>query len=145
DSYWDVGLAMNGSQRPFEYAASVTAGTPGWGSTTKDENPGKSLQGRMGVTPAPWLRLGVSGAYGPYLGQQLKSQLPAGDEPNEYHQKLVMTDLDLQGGHAELRAEGIAGAWESPGIGDLDFRSAYAELKYAFAFGGYVAGRYDVM
>jgi hypothetical protein len=145
DSYWDVGLSANGSRRPFEYALAVTAGTPGWGSTTEDENAGKSLLGRIGFAPAPWLRLGASGAYGPYLMQNLDDQIPAGKAPSDYHQKLWMTDLELQSGHVELRAEGIQGAWESPNIGDLDFTSGYAQLKYAFAFGGYLAGRYDVM
>lgn len=144
DSYWDVGLSVNGSRRPLEYAFAVTAGTPGWGSTSKDENSGKSMLGRLGVAPAPWLRVGVSGAYGPYLIQEING-LPAGKEPTDYHQKLLMADLDLQGGHIELRAEGATGAWESPNIGDLDYQGGYAEVKYAFAFGGYVAGRYDVL
>lgn len=145
DSYWDTGVTINGSRRPFEYAAGITTGTPGWGVTSQDDNNGKSVQGRLGLAPFPWLRLGVSGAYGPYLVQEVKSQLPPGKEVTDYHQKMVMTDLSLEGGHFALRSEGITGAWESPLIGDLDFTAGYAELKYALAFGGYVAGRYDAL
>jgi hypothetical protein len=145
DSYWDVGITLSGSQRPFEYAASVTAGTPGWGSTAKDENSGKSVLGRVGLAPLPWLRLGVSGAYGPYLIQELNPELPAGKVADDYHQKLAMADLELQGGHLELRGEGATGAWETPTVGDLTFLSGYAELKYAFACGAFLASRYDAM
>jgi len=83
DSYWDVGVTVTGSQRPFEYAAGVTAGTPGWGSTSKDENSGKSVLGRVGASPLPWLRFGVSGAYGPYLIQELNSLMPPGKSVND--------------------------------------------------------------
>ena len=132
DSYWDVGLAANGSQRPFEYALAVTAGTPGWGSTTEDENRGKSLLGRLGFAPAPWLRLGVSGAYGPYLMQSVSNQIPAGKDPSDYQQKLWMTDLELQSGHVELRAEGISGAWESQ-TSAISTSPAASAAKYTFA------------
>ena len=160
----------------------VTAGTPGWSSTTEDENLGKSLLGRLGFAPAPWLRLGVSGAYGPYLVQELSNQMPAGKEPGDYHQKLWMTDLELQSGHVEvlLRRQSVIGD-------DVVFRSFLASHRYVVAptlleegvrpvrsvvnrplstvpcnlsfdgsgtrnrslalsaFGGYLAGRYDVM
>src|SRR5262249_8893739 len=56
DSYWDVGVTVTGSQRPLEYALGVTAGTPGWGSTSQDENSGKTALGRIGLAPLPGLR-----------------------------------------------------------------------------------------
>jgi hypothetical protein len=143
DSYWDVGVTVTGSQRPWEYAAGVTAGTPGWGSTSRDENAGKTVLGRIGVTPWTWFRAGVSGAYGPYLIRELNPSLPTGKTVSDYNQKLLMADLQLTGGHAELRAEAATGAWQSPFAGDLDYTSGYVELKYAFSFGGYVAGRWD--
>ncbi len=144
DSFWDVGVTLSGSQRPLEYALGMTAGTPGWGSTAMDENSGKTVLGRLGVAPLPGVRLGVSGAYGPYLVGELKSQLPAGHAVTDYHEKLAMADAELLAAHLEVRAEGAHNAWETPALGDLEVTSGYVEAKYALTFGAYLAGRYDV-
>jgi len=144
DSYWDVGITLAGSQRPFEYALGVVAGAPGWGSTQKDDNSGKSVLGRIGFTPIPALRVGVSGSYGPYLNEKLNAQLPPGKTVNDYAQKLLMADLELQAAHVELRAEGVHNTWETATVGDLDVDAGYAELKYSMSSGVYLAGRYDI-
>ncbi len=144
DSYWDVGITLTGSQRPFEYAVGVTAGAPSWGSTAEDDNNGRSVLGRIGIEPFPALRLGVSGAYGPYLRQGLDSRLPPGRRVTDYPQKLAMADLELQVGHFELRAEGVHNTWETPTVGDLDVDAGYGELKVSMLSGAYVAGRWDV-
>src|SRR5258706_11096161 len=47
DSYWDVGVTLTGSARPLEFALGVVAGTPSWGSTSRDDNSGKSVLGRI--------------------------------------------------------------------------------------------------
>jgi hypothetical protein len=145
DSYWDVGATLVGSERPFEYALGVGTGTPGWGTTSQEENGGKSLLGRVGLAPLPGVRFGVSAAYGQYLIERLESRLPPGARIGDFHQKLALADLELLYGHAELRAEGAHNVWETPTVGDLRVRSGYAELKYALPFGAFVAGRYDVM
>ena len=145
DSYWDMGATLNGSQRPLEYALSVTTGTPGWGNTTVDENHGKSVLGRIGLAPLPGVRIGVSGAYGPYLVSALNPDLPSGKSAEDYHQKLVMADLELLASHAEVRAEGAYNVWESPTVGNLKVSSAYAEFKYTLPFSTFLAGRWDVM
>jgi hypothetical protein len=145
DSYWDVGATLNGSQRPLEYALSVTNGTPGWGNTTVDENHGKSVLGRVGLAPLPGVRLGVSGAYGPYLVSALEPDLPAGKSADDYRQKLAMADLELLASHVEFRAEGAHNVWETPTVGDLKVSSGYAELKYTLPFGAFLAGRWDAM
>ncbi len=145
DSYWDVGVTVTGSERPLEYALGITAGTPGWGSTTKDENSGKTILARIGLAPLPSLRLGVSGAYGPYLVKELGSQLSPGQDVNDYHQKLGMVDFEWTVGHVELRAEGARNVWETPTVGDLDVTTGYVELKYSFPFGAFAAGRLDGM
>ena len=145
DSYWDVGATMNGSQRPLEYSLSVTTGTPGWGNTTVDENHGKSLLGRVGLAPLPGVRVGVSGAYGPYLISALNPDLPSGKSAEDYHQQLAMADLELLANHVEIRAEGAQNVWQTPTVGDLKVSSAYAELKYTLPLGAFVAGRGDVI
>jgi hypothetical protein len=145
DSYWDVGVSLMGSERPLEYALGAVAGTPGWGSTSQDENSGKSVLGRIGLAPFPGVRFGVSGAYGPYLHESLNPQLPPGRDSNDYHQKLGMADAELLIGHLEARAEGAHNVWETPNVGDLEVASGYVELKYSLPFGTFVAGRVDAM
>jgi len=145
DSYWDVGITITGSERPLEYAIGLVAGTPGWGSTTQDENSGKSVLGRIGLAPWPGIRLGCSGAYGPYLMQSVGPSLPQGRDANDYHQKLGMADVELLVGHVELRAEGARNLWETPNVGELGVTSGYGELKYSLSFGAFLAGRYDVL
>jgi hypothetical protein len=145
DSYWDVGVTLVGSSRPVEYALGVGAGTPGWGSTSQDENSGKSVLGRIGLAPLPGVRFGLSGSYGPYLIKPLSPKLPPGKVVEDYNQKLAMADLELIAGHAEARAEGARNVWETPTVGDLRVSSGYVELKYSLSFGAFVAGRWDVM
>jgi hypothetical protein len=145
DSYWDVGVTVAGSERPLEYALGVTAGTPGWGSTEVDENSGKSLLGRVGLAPLPWLRVGVSGSVGPYLHAELDPGLPPGRTANDYDQRLVMADAELLFDRLELRAEGARNVWETPTVGDLEVESGYVEAKVATSFGAYAAGRFDVL
>lgn len=145
DSYWDVGVTIAGSARPLEYALGMVAGTPGWGSTSKDENSGKSVLGRVGLMPLPGVRIGASAAYGPYLVEELNPELPAGTDANDYHQKLAMVDLELQRGYIEVRGEGAYNVWESPTVGDLDVMGGYLELKYLMPFGAFLAGRYDAL
>ena len=145
DSYWDVGVTLVGAQRPFEYALGMTAGTPGWGSTGEDGNAGKTVLGRIGVMPIPAVRLGISGAYGPYLESFLKPSLPPGAAVEDYHQKLAMADLEVQMGLIELRGEAAHNTWESPFVGDLKVGSGYGELKVKLPVGAFVAGRFDVL
>ena len=145
DSYWDVGVTVTGSERPIEYAVGATAGTPGWATPGQDENSGKTVLGRLGLAPFPSLRVGVSGAYGPYLVDGLQSQLPPGKNVNDYHQELGMADAEVLVGHLELRGEGAWNVWQSPTLGDLRVRAGYVEAKYSLPFGAYVAGRFDRM
>jgi hypothetical protein len=145
DSYWDVGASIVGSQAPFEYALGVVAGTPGWGSTTQDENSGKSMLARIGWAPMPGLRLGVSGAYGPYLVRELQAEMPAGRSVEDYHQKLGMADAEVMWGHLEARAEGARNWWETPTVGELEVTGGYLELEYRLPVGFFVAGRWDAL
>jgi hypothetical protein len=145
DSYWDVGITASGSEGPVEYSLGITAGTPGWGSTTKDENSGKTILGRIGLAPIPGLRFGVSGALGPYLVEGLESQLLPTQDVNGFYQQLAMADLEFSTGHMELRAEGAWNTWQTPTVGDLRVTTGYLEAKYSLPFGAFAAGRFDGM
>lgn len=145
DSYWDVGAVVTGSARPFEFAAGAVSGVPGWGTTSVDDNSGKSVLGRLGLAPVPMLRLGVSGSYGPYLQESLDPMLPAGKTANDYHQILVMADAAIEFGHVSLIAEAFRNTWENPTLGDLDVEGGYVEAKVTLAAGFHAAGRIDAL
>jgi hypothetical protein len=145
DSYWDTGAVITGSARPIEYALGGTTGTPGWGNTGEDENRGKTALGRLGIAPIPGLRAGVSGAYGPYLVEDLDPYLPTNRTANDYHQKLVMADADLESGYGILRAEGYSNAWESPNVGDLRVHGGYVEAQWTLMPGLIFASRGEIM
>jgi hypothetical protein len=145
DSYWDVGVTVSGSRRPLEYALGVVAGTPGWGSTAQDENSGKSVLGRLGLAPLPGVRIGVSGAYGPYLNESLNPELPPGHSAADYHQILGMADAELLASHVEVRAEAARNVWQSPTLGDLGVAGGYVEGKYSLPIGAFLAGRWDAL
>jgi hypothetical protein len=145
DSFWDVGFTIAGSERPLEYAIGMIAGTPGWASTSQDENSGKTVLGRLGLAPAPWIRFGASGAYGPYMHESLNPKLPTGRNADDYHQTLAMADFELQAGHLEVHAEGAHNIWQTPFVGDLKTDGGYVELKYSLPFGTFIAGRADAL
>lgn len=144
DSYWDVGVTLAGSARPLEFALGVIAGAPSWGSTSRDDNSGRSFLGRIGFAPIPDLRIGASGSYGPYMLQTLNGKLPPGKTVDDYDQMLLMADLEVLVGHVELRSEAARNIWDTPRTGELSVNSAYAELKYLLDSGMFVAGRYDL-
>jgi len=145
ESWWDVGVAAVGSARPLEYMVGVTSGTPGWANAGEEENSGKSVIARIGLTPIPALRIGVSGSHGPYLNDFAAMFVPPGKSVNDYDQDLAMADAEILFGHAELRGEAFHNVWETPTVGDLRVSGFYAEGKYTLAAGLYAAARYDQM
>ena len=67
DRYWDVGVVAVGSHRPFEFSLGTMQGSPGWPVTDPDDTPGQTTLGRLGLMPAPGVRVGVSGAWGTWV------------------------------------------------------------------------------
>jgi hypothetical protein len=143
DVCWDVGAVITGSARPLEFAGGVVNGTPSNAAPGRDENTGKSFLARVGLTPVAGVRVGVSGSIGPYLSNEVESDLPFGKKAEDYNQVVGMGDLELLYGHAELRAEGVLNRWETPTVGDLDVRGYYVEGKYSFPVGLYLAARWS--
>ena len=144
ESWWDVGVMAVGSARPLEGAIGVTQGTPGWGEPAEDGNTGKTVLGRIGLTPVPAVRLGVSGAMGPYLIDALADSLPPGKTVNDYDQQLVMTDAEFALGHVEARGEAYRNVWQTPRTGDLRVSGYYVEGKYTLPVGLYAAARWEI-
>ncbi len=146
DDYgWDFGVVALGSVPPLEFAAGVTNSAPGWGSPGEDVNDGKAGLGRLGLVPTAGVRLGVSGGHGAYLGDWVRYALPAGKTEADYAQTLAMADLALERGRVELRAEGFANAWTTPYCGTLRANGGYAEGRYGFDNGLWLAARAEAM
>lgn len=145
DSEWDVGATLRGSLRPLSFALGAVQGAPGAPAPGRDTNAGKSVLGRVSVSPAPALEVGVSGAFGAYLDDGVAGALPPGAHVTQYHQQLGMADAALLLGHLELRAEGAVNVWQTPTLGDLRVRGGYGEARFAFATRWYAAARGDLL
>jgi hypothetical protein len=100
---------------------------------------------RAGYVPLPGLRFGVSGAYGPYLNAPTPDaggDLPYSEKPSDFKQSLVGFDAEYQRGPWVFISEGYAVRYEAPQIDeDLEALGGYAELRYDFLPGWYLAGR----
>lgn len=146
DDYgWDFGVVALGSIAPFEFSLGLTNSAPGWASPGEDVNDGKAVQGRLGVVPTAGVRLGVSGAQGAYLGDWVRYALPAGRTEADYVQTLGMADAAFERGHLELRAEGFVNEFETAYCGTLRTTGGYAEGRYGFDLGLWLAVRADAM
>lgn len=145
DHCWDFGALLVGSARPVEFAAGLTYGTPSAPQTVRDGNRGQTWMGRVGLQLGPALRLGVSGARGPYLPSPPGAPLPAGRSPEDYAQRLLMADAALSFGRLDLIAEAARNRWETPTVGDLDVDGWYVEGKLGVGASAYVATRWDAL
>ena len=146
DDYgWDAGVALQGSVRPIEFALGVTQSAPGWASPGEDANRGASVLGRIGFAPMPELRVGVSGAHGAYLPRGFEPLLPKGKDERDYPQDLVLADLDMERGPFELHAEAADNNWKTPTVGTLNVKTGYAEARWTFGAGWWLASRAETM
>jgi hypothetical protein len=145
ETWWDFGVGVMGSARPLEFALGLENGAPSMPDPSRDTNSGKTALGRLGLAPTPGLRFGVSGAYGPYLVDNLGTALPPGRRAVDYDQILGMADAEWSAGHLEVRGEGYHNTWQTPTIGDLRVSGFYAEAKMQLPAGFYLAGRYEIM
>jgi hypothetical protein len=145
DSDWDVGATLSGSLSALQFALGAVQGAPGAPAPGRDTNDGKSVLGRIALSPSPALTFGVSGSWGAYLNDAVAEDLPAGAHVTQYHQSLGMADAAILLGHLDLRAEGAINVWETPTLGDLRVRSGYGEARFAFATRWYAAARGDFL
>ncbi|MEZ4648310.1 MAG: hypothetical protein R3E97_05875 [Candidatus Eisenbacteria bacterium] len=145
---YDYGVVGIGSSGSWEYRAGVLAGTPGNPAAGNDSNDSRTLAGRLGWSPGPALRVGISGAWGAYLpddvGLPAGARFAAGDEPGDFAQTVAVFDLEASRGHGTLYSEVAWGRYESPLIAnDLDQISYYVEALYRVAAGWTVGARWD--
>ncbi len=142
---WDVGAVITWTDGTFEAMAGAENGSPSAPNDGVDWNPGKSLIGRVGFAISPGMRVGASGAVGPYLRSDVNASLPIDHDAGDYAQQLYMVDAELVRGHAEIYAEGAYNVWETPYTGDLRARAFYTEARYGFLNGVFGSARIDGM
>ena len=65
DACWNTGLQVFGSTSALTYAVAVTKGA--LSNPAASDNDGAQFVGRLGIQPTMGWKLGLSGAYGPYL------------------------------------------------------------------------------
>lgn len=145
DRWWDAGVVALGSVRPIEFALGVTRGSPGWPEPGNEDTPGQSVLGRIGITPAPAVRLGISGSYGPWIPSFLAYALPPGKQLTDFHESLAMADLELQGGRAELHSEAFVKSWDTMTTGTLRLHGGYVETRVGLGAITWLAARAEVM
>lgn len=145
DACWNTGLLLFGGNGKIDYMAAVLSGSltiP----TTERRRGYPQFSGRLGYSPLMGLNIGSSFAYGPYLNNDYKSQLPAGADMDKFYQRLIGWDLNFERGKFVGNAEAMANRWTHPYIpGPLDAYTWYLEGTYKFATRFFFAARYDRM
>lgn len=140
------GLSVSGQRNGFEYAAEIKNLGLSRRSSQWDEgldgfeNP--TFSGRVGYRPSAALSYGFSASRGPYLDPESEALLPSGVDIGD----LPYTTLgaDISWAHRDLIISGeiIASRFETLAAGDLDSLSYYAQVRWKFAPGLWVAGRW---
>jgi len=146
ESCWNVQWELMGELGRFEYSIAVTPGSISNPMSSRLV-PGSSVMGRVGVAPIDGLRFGVSAAWGPYLSKPVPDStgaLPYADDPSDFTQTVLGMDLEYQRGAWIFSSEAYALRYETPLVDEsLGALGAYAEARYDFLTGWYVAGRLD--
>ena len=150
DACWNTGIQLFGSSERFTYGLALTKGA--LSNPDAADNDGAQLVGRLGVQPTMGWKLGVSGAYGPYLSQQVIADpdLPAGASAEDFNQLVFGIDGEYSVWQCELFFELVRNQWEVPNLSESSLRNTggYVEatvglkpgLYYTLRVGGI---RYD--
>jgi hypothetical protein len=145
DTCWNIQWELLGELGRFEYSIGLTPGS--LSNPIKSRSVGGSQWlGRVGVAPLTGLRVGVSGAHGPWLTDPLPDgtgQLPYSDDPGAFDQSALGIDFEYLRGPLALYSEWFALRFETPLVAeDLDALGGFVEARVDVAPGWYVAGRY---
>jgi hypothetical protein len=144
ESCWSIQWELLGEIGPFEYSVGMTPGAVSNPLRGRGV-PGSQWLARLGVVPVPALRIGVSGAHGPYLSTptpDANGVLPYAADPADFDQTLVGADLEYVAGAWAMFAEAFAVRYEAPLItDDPQAVGGYAEVRFDFHPGWYLAGR----
>ena len=144
---WDTGLEVRLGERPWSLAAAVTQGTLS-NPLTRDDNGGKQVAARVARAPSPALAVGVSGATGEFLSDEVQHALPPAAR-GTCRQQALGVDLEWAAGYWIVRAEAIWSRWRVPPLEPtliehpLPALGAYGEARYKLRPGLFLAGRVE--
>jgi hypothetical protein len=127
---WDTGVQVGWKGGPLQVAGAVTTGTLS-NPRVADDNGGKQVSGRLTVTPATGLVLGVSGAGGAWLARGVQ----LGSSPT---QQALGADVEYSRDHWIVRAEMVFSRWGVP------LPLAPSNAQSVDAFGRWIEGRYRI-
>lgn len=147
---WDTGIEVRAGSEHLEVSASVTTGTLS-SPRVKDDNGGKQIAARVAWKPVVGLTIGVSGARGPYLADEVTDSLPSNIEQRDYHQRAFGVDLEYSRDYWLIRGEAVFNSWALPAISapfisdPVGAQTVLIEGRYAVLPGVFVGGRYDYL
>lgn len=110
---WDTGVQGSVVGGAWEVAAALTNGTLSR-PLGADDNGGKQVSGRVGVSPIAGLVLGGSIAHGEFVADEARLQLPAGGASKTYQQTAWGADGEYSVGYVVFRGEVVGSRWDTP-------------------------------
>lgn len=153
DACWDTGAEVFGARGSLQYTVAATHGTVSRPAMTADNyNDGYSFVGRVGYEahsgPLFGMRVGVSGAVGPYLDSEVTDDpdFPADASPEDYLNTALGMDLAYATGPWRFFAEAGRVGYEVPNVTrTLTASSYYVEVIRSLGPSWAVAGRQEAV
>ena len=151
---WDTGVSAQWDGSKVQAGVAVTVGTLA-SPRTEDDNGGKQISGRVGVTPSASVNVGVSASSGEYLADAGRSTdygtvgwLPEPARSTTHRQQALGLDAEYSLGHVVVRGEVVGSRWDVPFLnGDptlqLDALGSSIETRVALTPRWSVAARGD--
>ena len=136
DACWNPVAELMGNFERMEFSLGVTHGSLSNPLQTRQVD-GVQVLGRVGWEPVVGLRLGASGALGPYIGGPNRdpgtgaTTFPG--EPDDYDQRIVGVDAEWLIRRLRFNSEFYVSQWEVPLVAeDIDVRGGYVEGRWDF-------------
>jgi hypothetical protein len=137
---YDAGVKLYGTAGILDYAVAVINGsissTYSYAEGGYNDNGGLSVSGRVAITPATGLTIGLSAATGQFMSDDAVAYYggvaTTPPDPADHLQRIAALDFEYAYGHFTMYAEGFFNRWEfSEKYGtDLDAAGVSAELRY---------------
>lgn len=144
---WDTGVQARWIGGPVEITGALTNGTLS-DPRFDDNNGGKQVSGRAVVRPLTGFVIGVSGARGSFLADEVSRVLPEPARDGTYRQHAFGLDAEYSRDHWLVRGELVRSQWSLPllapmGTMDVSALGAWVEGRYRFTPRIYAAARLD--
>lgn len=142
---WNSGLEFYGNINKLSYSLGLLTGSL-TKPTQQQEKNRPQITTRLAYIFNTGFILGFNAYYGPYLiDNSIPDPLPAGKSFDDYINGGIGYDLEFTRGYLEIHSEGFYTYWEYPTLSTISMISGYAEAKYKFSPGWYLAGRFGML